>query len=76
MEKKFEDVTLNKPNSLALRNVISVDASLAFEKSFSEYIGISEEEFWKKVYKSVNRELFDVSENGRINRKFKVGFGL
>lgn len=45
-------------------------------ESFSDYIGISVGEFWKKVYASVNRELFDVQDDGRILRKFKVGVGL
>ena len=42
-------------------------------KSFSDYIGISEQDFWKQVNKSVNRDLFDLSENGRWVPKFKVG---
>jgi N-acetyl sugar amidotransferase len=45
-------------------------------ESFSEYIGITVEDFWKKVHASVNRELFDVHGDGRITRKFKVGVGL
>lgn len=45
-------------------------------ESFSEYIGISVQDFWKKVHASVNRELFDVHSDGRITRKFKVGVGL
>jgi len=42
-------------------------------KSFSDYIGISEQDFWQQVNKSVNRDLFDLSENGRWVPKFKVG---
>jgi N-acetyl sugar amidotransferase len=45
-------------------------------EEFSDYIGISTSQFWKKVRDSVNRELFDVRADGQITRKFKVGIGL
>lgn len=48
----------------------------SYIESFSDYIGISVSEFWKQVYASVNRELFDIKEGGQIIRKFKVGVGL
>jgi hypothetical protein len=44
--------------------------------SFSNYIGINIEAFWKKVHASINRDLFEVHSNGKISRKFKVGIGL
>jgi N-acetyl sugar amidotransferase len=44
--------------------------------TFSDYIGISVEQFWKQVHASVNRQLFDIQPDGRITRKFKVGVGL
>ena len=42
-------------------------------KSFSDYIGITIEEFWEQVDKSVNRELFERDSNGKWKAKFKVG---
>ena len=44
--------------------------------SFSNYIGINIEDFWKKVHASINRDLFEIHSNGKISRKFKVGIGL
>lgn len=44
--------------------------------SFCDYIGISVDDFWKQVYQSVNRNLFDVSSDGKITRKYVVGAGL
>ena len=44
--------------------------------SFCEYIEISVQEFWDNVRKSVNKDLFDIDESGRITKKFKVGKGL
>lgn len=44
--------------------------------SFSDYIGVAVEDFWDQVRASANRELFDVTPNGGIVRKFEVGAGL
>jgi hypothetical protein len=44
--------------------------------AFSVYIGLSVDDFWKKVHASVNRDLFDIGSDGRITRRFKVGVGL
>lgn len=45
-------------------------------EAFSDYIGLTVEQFWTKVRTSVNRQLFDVRPDGRITRRFKVGVGL
>lgn len=44
--------------------------------SFCDFIEITVEQFWDKVYASVNRDLFTVKSDGSIKRKFKVGVGL
>lgn len=44
--------------------------------SFCNYIDISKEEFWSQVHSSLNKELFSISNDGVISRKFKVGVGL
>lgn len=48
----------------------------AYIESFCEYIGITVSAFWDQVRRSVNRELFDVDQAGRISRKYRVGVGL
>jgi len=45
-------------------------------KSFCKYINIKEEYFWEKVHNSLNRDLFELSKDGIISRKYKVGYGL
>lgn len=45
-------------------------------ESFCKYLEISESFFWDKVHKSINKELFELKTNGKIIKKFKVGFGL
>jgi N-acetyl sugar amidotransferase len=45
-------------------------------KSFSEYIGITVDEFWVQLNKSVNTNLFEQSIDGSWKPKFKVGKGL
>jgi hypothetical protein len=45
-------------------------------KSFCDYIDITVEQFWKQVRKNVNLDLFTVTSDGKIKKKFKVGKGL
>ena len=45
-------------------------------KSFCEYIEISIDDFWNNVYKSLNKDLFEINSSGKIVRKFQVGIGL
>jgi hypothetical protein len=44
--------------------------------SFCQYIDITKQQFWDQVHSSVNLDLFSISENGHIQRKFIVGEGL
>jgi N-acetyl sugar amidotransferase len=51
--------------------------SLKYIKSFSDFIGISVEEFWCQVDKSVNRNLFlKKNVRGEYQPLFKVGTGI
>ena len=43
--------------------------------SFCDYIGITMGEFWDQVRSSMNRELFSLTRDGSISRKFTVGVG-
>jgi hypothetical protein len=45
-------------------------------KSFCDYIDITTEQFWKQVRENVNLDLFTISSDGKIKKKFKVGTGL
>ena len=45
-------------------------------QDFCDYIEISVEEFWSNVYRSLNKDLFEITSTGKIERKFKVGVGL
>lgn len=45
-------------------------------KSFCDYIEITVDEFWVQVRKNVNLDLFSITSNGKIKKKFKVGKGL
>lgn len=44
--------------------------------AFCEYIELPVGDFWKQVHASVNRDLFTIDASGKIERRFKVGFGL
>lgn len=45
-------------------------------ESFCDYIGISVDEFWLQIDKSVNPVLFEKEGLGRYKPRFKVGVGL
>lgn len=47
-----------------------------YVESFSDYIGITVEEFWQQVDKSVNTTLFKKKALGEYIPKFEVGRGL
>jgi hypothetical protein len=44
--------------------------------NYCDYLEISKEDFWRKVYESVNKDIFSIVEDGRILRKFTVGVGI
>jgi len=52
------------------------NCSPKYIKSFSDYIGITVDEFWEHVDKSVNKNLFKKSAVGKWIPKFEVGVGL
>ena len=45
-------------------------------EEFCDYIQISKQDFWFNVHKSLNKDLFQITNTGKIERKFKVGFGF
>jgi len=61
-----------------IRLLEEYDGSCApsYIESFCEFIDISVDDFWKQVRASVNRELFDVHDDGAIVRRFTIGAGL
>lgn len=74
-----EEIRLgNLSREEGIRLVTEYDDSCAPEyiEAFCDYIGISVKNFWKQVHSSVNRDLFDIRPNGRIERKYQVGVGL
>jgi N-acetyl sugar amidotransferase len=74
-----EEIRLGKmARSEGIRLVEAYDDSCgdAYIAAFSDYIGISVEQFWHQVHKSVNRDLFDITDGGKVVRKFTVGVGL
>jgi hypothetical protein len=67
---------LTRAQGIALVTRFDDACAPGYIQSFSDYIGISVDEFWAHVRASVNRTLFDVQPDGRITRKYEVGVGL
>lgn len=67
---------LTRDEGINLANAYDDSCSDEYVHSFCEYIGIIPKQFWSKVRASVNKDLFNVTKNGDIIKKFKVGHGL
>ena len=67
--------SLRKHTNLIFDVHLMISPVHKYIESFSKYIGITVNQFWKQVHKSVNRELFDIKVDGSIVPKFKVGVG-
>lgn len=67
---------ITREQGIALVETYDDSCSDDYIAQFSEYIGIGVDQFWTQVRQSVNRDLFDVRTDGRIERKYKVGVGL
>jgi hypothetical protein len=67
---------MSREEGIRLVSEYDDSCSPGYIAAFSDYIGISVDDFWKQVHASVNKDLFDIRPNGRIERKFEVGVGL
>lgn len=67
---------ITREEGIQLLNKYDGTCSPNYIKSFSDYIGISVEEFWKQVDLSVNTDLFIKHGLGKYEPKFQVGVGL
>lgn len=67
---------MGRSEGIQLVEAYDDSCSPEYIEAFSDYIGISVKQFWDQVRASVNRDLFDVTGDGRITRKFRVGVGL
>ena len=74
-----EDVRLGRitrDEGILMNEKFDGKCSDKYIKSFSDYIGITVNEFWTEVDKSVNTDLFIKHGLGNYEPKFKVGKGL
>ena len=71
-----EEIRLNRMSrDEGIQIVEKYDGACSDEyiESFGEYIGISVDSFWQKVKLNINKNLFEISDNGEITPKFKWG---
>jgi hypothetical protein len=67
---------IDRPHGIELVEKYDDACADHYIAGFSDYIGVTVDEFWSQVRRSVNRELFDVGNDGKIRSKFTVGVGL
>lgn len=67
---------MTREEGIALTKKYDGACSPKYIKSFSDYIGITVDDFWKQVDKSVNTSLFEKEALGHYTPKFEVGKGI
>ena len=67
---------ISREEGIELNKKYDGSCSPKYIESFSNYIGITVDDFWKQVDKSVNLELFTKQGKGKYLPKFEVGIGL
>jgi len=67
---------MTREEGITLIEKFDGSCSEKYIKNFCDYIDITKEEFWEQVHSCVNKELFEISPDGKIYRNFEVGYGL
>ena len=67
---------ISREEGIELNKKFDGSCSPKYIKSFSNYIGITVDDFWEQVDKSVNLKLFTKQGKGKYLPKFEVGIGL
>jgi N-acetyl sugar amidotransferase len=74
VNEEIRNGLITREEAVELVSKFDGNCSDKYIKSFSDYIGITVEQFWQQVNKSVNPDLFEPAGN-RWKPKFKVGVG-
>ena len=67
---------MTREEGILLNKRFDGKCSSKYIESFCSYIGISVQQFWEQVDKSVNKKLFQKHSLGYYSPKFEVGIGL
>ncbi len=67
---------MTRAQAVALVSAHDDACSPLYIERYCDYLGISVAAFWDQVRAATNRRLFDIDEQGRIQRRFVVGVGL
>lgn len=67
---------MSRNDGIALVERYDDSCSDEYIAAFCDYIDIDTEQFWRQVHGSLNKDLFTLHNDGRIERRFEVGVGL
>lgn len=67
---------ISRDSAIKLVDTFDGACSNDYIESFCEFIEITIEQFWGVVNEVTNKDLFDISKNGRPERKFAIGVGI
>jgi N-acetyl sugar amidotransferase len=67
---------ISREDGIEIVNKYDHCCSNKYIESFCQFIDISVDYFWEKVRNSANKDLFTITNDGKIIKKFKVGVGI
>jgi N-acetyl sugar amidotransferase len=67
---------LTRDEAIELVSLYDHSCSEKYIQSYCYYLKITVNDFWKKIHLTVNKDIFDILDDGTIKRKFKIGIGL
>jgi N-acetyl sugar amidotransferase len=76
VNEDIRNARMTREEGITLIKKFDGKCSPKYIESFSNYIGITVEQFWDQVDKSVNLELFTKQGKGKYSPNFEVGIGL
>ena len=76
VNEEIRNGTLSRKEAIDIVNKYDGKCSEQYIESFCDYIDITKDEFWGHVRKSVNKELFTVTNENEIIKTFDVGVGF
>lgn len=75
VNEELRSGSMDRPTAIALVEKYDGKCSDKYIDSFCEFIQITRSEFWAHVYRSMDKNLFEIDASGAIRRKFTVGVG-
>ena len=72
INEEIRNGKISRSEGIKIINEYDGKCDAKYIDSFCKYIEISKEDFWGKVRENMDKDLFGVSDNGTIYKKFVI----